>query len=904
MNKKLNYVLGLGFISLIGLAATPIENLKLQGDMDADSNNITNVTYIAKGDAKIDLSSDNVTVNPDFDVSGFYVKGSNTFTITSKTGTPLSGGSAKDLIRIGSHNFVSNTDADVVLHGEVEVLDDVSFLSNADFNSNNVSNVQSLQFTGGSGEQGKLSWNTDEDTLDLIEGDATLQLGQELHIHARNDTGSTISNGTLVSFAGTLGASSRIKVEPFLADGNTDIHKLIGVATHDIANGEDGKITHFGKVRGLDTSSYSAGAELYASSTSAGAFTTNAPASPAQAVVIAFVINSHASTGAIEVIPNWSDENALDTDWVDSGDILKSTNNTVIVSGSSLSANHDQLIVSNDVRVAFRVDEDGDAAFRSWYDDAVADGRSYAAWQEYFDFRHIVDYDEYYRIEGSTIEEMTFNMTLKNLDYIFNGDNKENLLYMDADTDSVNIHTNSPVAGYGFTVATNAIFTASDAIPAVTIDDILKITPRSSAPTSSLAAGLVFYHSTSNSLFVYDGTNWNNLAASGGGGSGISLTDLSVSSGSAGDGTLEYDDTTGVFTMNEPTPSGIGAITSSDLATELSGYIQSGMVDTTEFQSGVIVDEASGISSNDDDSTIPTSAAVIDYVSSNALLSDSSAGTDGFVSAGSSYTSSSVVIAPEGEPITPTSGAAQFVAIGAGGSWIVNSTADDQFAAVGNNIDTSYRSALLGYQVDSGIASGAIGIGYDADIAGNYGVAIGYQTKTTTDGVAIGYRAESKQRVDAVAIGSDSNAGDDGVIAIGAHADVRNDDSAFGADSVIVIGDTMRINDSVEYEPFMQVGANDKAWWEAGPNTPYNYLTDANYTDDRDFDTEAWTRTAYRIFNEEGDPTEPAANHSVLWVADGTGTRGDEGDLVIAVNDGTSTKWKILFDFSAEGNTW
>lgn len=286
------------------------------------------------------------------------------------------------------------------------------------------------------------------------------------------------------------------------------------------------------------------------------------------------------------------------------------------------------------------------------------------------------------------------------------------------------------------------------------------------------------------------------------------------------------------------------------------------------------------------------------------LLGASGIGTDGFVTEGSSYTSKSVIIAPSGGPITPASGAESFVAIGAGGSWIVSSSADDQFAAVGNNIDVSYRCALLGMQVDAGTASGAIGVGYDADIAGNYGVAIGYQTKTTTDGVSVGYRAESKQRPDAVSIGSDSNAGDDGVIAIGAHADVRNDDSAFGADSVILIGDTMAINDSVEYEPFMQVGANNKAWWEAGPNTPYNYLTDANYSDDRDFDTEAWTRTAYRIFNEEGDPTEPAANHSVLWVADGTGTRGDEGDLVIAVNDGTSTKYKILFDFSAEGTAW
>lgn len=200
--------------------------------------------------------------------------------------------------------------------GGGSALDSRTATNSVNMGGYNISNVTNLQFAGGVGTQGTLSWNADEDTLDLVEGDAVLQLGQELHIHARNDTGSTISNGTIVAFAGTIGASSRIKVSPFLADGNTDIHRIVGVATHDISDGADGKITHFGKVRNLDTSAYASGAELYASSTSAGAFVTNAPSSPGQAVVIAFVVNSHASVGSIEVLPNWSDENAytVDTD--------------------------------------------------------------------------------------------------------------------------------------------------------------------------------------------------------------------------------------------------------------------------------------------------------------------------------------------------------------------------------------------------------------------------------------------------------------------------------------------------------------------------------------------------------------------------------------------------------------
>ena len=379
-------------------------------------------------------------------------------------------------------------------------MDSRTATNNVDMGGFNITSVTNITFAGAPEGAGILSWNADEETLDLAENGTTLQLGQELHINARNSTGVTITNGAVVSFAGTIGASSRIQIEPFLADGATDLYLLLGVATEDIEDGADGKVTHFGKVRGLDTSDWAPGTDLYASETVAGGFTTNAPSGTNQAIVVAIVINQHPMVGTIEVVPNWSDENlgdklgnpattnlnmgsfaivldtegtatnhvvtkayvdtqvagAADTDWTDSGDTLKSTNNTVLIAASGLAANHDQLIVSNDVRVAFRVDEDGDVAFRSWYDDAVADGRSYAAWQEYFDFRHIVDYDEYIRIEGSVIEEMTFNMTKKNLDYIFYGDNLENLLYMDADTDSVNIHTNTTVSGYGFTVATNA----------------------------------------------------------------------------------------------------------------------------------------------------------------------------------------------------------------------------------------------------------------------------------------------------------------------------------------------------------------------------------------------------------------------------------------------------------------
>lgn len=139
--------------------------------------------------------------------------------------------------------------------------------------------LSSLQFTGGTGDQGTVSWNTDEETLDIIQNGAVLQVGQEIHYHVRNNTASTITNGTPVMVTGTLGASGRLTVSPMDAtDVANDVY-YIGIATEDIEAGTDGKVTHFGKIRGIDTSGYSEGDVLWLSTSVVGGFTTTEPTS-------------------------------------------------------------------------------------------------------------------------------------------------------------------------------------------------------------------------------------------------------------------------------------------------------------------------------------------------------------------------------------------------------------------------------------------------------------------------------------------------------------------------------------------------------------------------------------------------------------------------------------------------
>jgi len=160
--------------------------------------------------------------------------------------------------------------------------------------------ANSIQVTGGTGTQGTVTWNSDEETLDLIQNGSTLQLGQEVHYHVRNNTAALIPNGTPVMATGTIGESSRITIAPMDGTNVANSKFFLGFTTTDIAADSDGKVTHFGKIRGINTSAYALGTVLYISTTVVGGVTTTEPVAGMK-LPVAFVINSHASVGAIFV---------------------------------------------------------------------------------------------------------------------------------------------------------------------------------------------------------------------------------------------------------------------------------------------------------------------------------------------------------------------------------------------------------------------------------------------------------------------------------------------------------------------------------------------------------------------------------------------------------------------------
>lgn len=149
--------------------------------------------------------------------------------------------------------------------------------------------------------QGQFAWNADEQTLDLGKGGGVvLQLGSETLMLCRNSTATEIGNGTAVRFAGTLGNSGRLLVAPMIADGSLPGYVFFGIATADIAPGEDGFVTTFGKVRQVDTRDFEEGDILWCDPATPGGLINVEPQAPNLKLPVAAVI-SRATNGILMV---------------------------------------------------------------------------------------------------------------------------------------------------------------------------------------------------------------------------------------------------------------------------------------------------------------------------------------------------------------------------------------------------------------------------------------------------------------------------------------------------------------------------------------------------------------------------------------------------------------------------
>ena len=149
--------------------------------------------------------------------------------------------------------------------------------------------------------EGLIYYDDEDKTVNYFndESDVTVNLGRESLVRVYNDTGSTINQGDAVSISG-YDATSDLPEVTLTDTSSSDGVRFAGLATHDIEDATAGYITNFGRVSGLNTSSFTAGVTLYLSGDD-GSLTETRPDAPEYVMPIGVTVESHASTGSIFV---------------------------------------------------------------------------------------------------------------------------------------------------------------------------------------------------------------------------------------------------------------------------------------------------------------------------------------------------------------------------------------------------------------------------------------------------------------------------------------------------------------------------------------------------------------------------------------------------------------------------
>jgi hypothetical protein len=185
---------------------------------------------------------------------------------------------------------IDNVSVKEITGGDIEALGSAKFGGDITAPSVSFDTTAEVEVT-----EGQLAWNDTDKTLDMGVDGVTLQLGQEMFIRVRNNTGSPLLDGRVVYASGAIGFRPTIAY----AKGDTEAtSRVLGVLTEDIANNEDGFVTTFGYVRQIKTNytgtgiwgtTWVTGDKLWVSKTDAGVLTNVEPTAPHSSDLVATV---------------------------------------------------------------------------------------------------------------------------------------------------------------------------------------------------------------------------------------------------------------------------------------------------------------------------------------------------------------------------------------------------------------------------------------------------------------------------------------------------------------------------------------------------------------------------------------------------------------------------------------
>ena len=198
-----------------------------------------------------------------------------------------------------------------------------------------------------------VTYNGNKYAIEYVSGlGPTVTIGQSLYLLYYNNTGSAIQAGSVLHLTGAETVNDTNYPTPELADAS-DWEKTQGtitIAANSASNGEFILSTRFGMIDGVDTSSVTAGSQLWLSADGSGAFTETKPEFPNYSISVGGAFNSLVGGKIFVNITKDIYDTILDA-W--DGGFRETINFTVSSDGTTITGSLENVDSSKDLTMLF-----------------------------------------------------------------------------------------------------------------------------------------------------------------------------------------------------------------------------------------------------------------------------------------------------------------------------------------------------------------------------------------------------------------------------------------------------------------------------------------------------------------------------------------------------------------------
>jgi len=146
---------------------------------------------------------------------------------------------------------------------------------------------------------GRMYWDSGNGSpaVGLKNGNVELKIGEQEYAFCFNDAGVALTKGQIVYINGAQG--NRVSVLLAIATSDLTSGATLGMVAEPMAIGAEGWVQISGPIYKLNTLGLTAGAPIYLSPTTAGAYTTTKPVAPNHLVILGFVVRVDNIVGSL-----------------------------------------------------------------------------------------------------------------------------------------------------------------------------------------------------------------------------------------------------------------------------------------------------------------------------------------------------------------------------------------------------------------------------------------------------------------------------------------------------------------------------------------------------------------------------------------------------------------------------